>query len=325
MAQKNSETVTLKTTQTRRDFLFQSGAVLASLATAGTVPAAMAADAAFPHSSGQERASRSLPANACDCHMHIYDDRFAPVPGARLAHPAATVAMYRQIQKRNGTTRTVVVTPSAYGTDNSCTLDALAQLGADARGVAVVAKDVSDGELARLDQAGIKGLRFNVAITSVMTPDMIEPMARRIAPLGWHLQLNMSNDDLLAHRDMLSRLPVPIVFDHFAKIPVQDSASHPVFKFVTELLAEKCAYIKLSGAYLVSKIGAPGYGDVAPLARKLVDLAPTQVLWGSDWPHPTEQHKPDDAALVDMMVHWAGSREKLQALLVDNPARLYHF
>ncbi|QDD62898.1 2-pyrone-4,6-dicarboxylate hydrolase [Herbaspirillum seropedicae] len=315
----------MKTIQTRRDFLFQSSAVLATLASAGYLPAARAADATFPHSSGQERASRSLPANACDCHMHIYDDRFAPVPGARLAHAAATVAMYRQIQVRNGTKRTVVVTPSAYGTDNSCTLDALQQLGADARGVGVVAKDVSDDELVRLDRAGVKGLRFNVAITSVMTPEMIEPMARRIAPLGWHLQLNMSNDDLLANRNMLTRLPVPIVFDHFAKIPVQDSESHPVFQFVTDLLAAKRAYIKLSGAYLVSKAGGPSYSDVTPLARKLVDLAPTQVLWGSDWPHPTEKHKPDDAALVDMMVSWAGSEEKLKALLVDNPARLYHF
>lgn len=299
--------------------------MLAGLASAGYLPTAMAADEDFPHSSGRERASRSLPPNACDCHMHIYDDRFAAVPGARLAHAAATVAMYRQIQKRNGTTRTVVVTPSAYGTDNSCTLDALAQLGADARGVGVVAQEVTDAELARLDRAGIKGLRFNVAITSVMTPEMIEPMARRIAPLGWHLQLNMSNDDLLANRDMLTKLPVPIVFDHFAKIPVQNSESHPVFKFVTDLLATKRAYIKLSGAYLVSKVGEPSYSDVTPLARKLIDLAPTQVLWGSDWPHPTEKHKPDDAALVDMMASWAGSEEKLKALLVDNPARLYHF
>jgi len=298
---------------------------MASLAAAGHLPSAMAADESFPHSSGQERARNKLPPHACDCHMHIYDDRFATVPGARLAHAAATVAMYRQIQKRNGTTRTVVVTPSAYGTDNSCTLDAIGQLGADARGVAVVAKDVSDEELVRLDKAGIKGLRFNVAITSVMTPEMIEPMARRVAPLGWHLQLNMSNDDLLANRDMLTRLPVPIVFDHFAKIPVQDSESQPIFKFVTDLLTAQRAYIKLSGAYLVSKVGGPGYGDVAPLARKLIDLAPTQVLWGSDWPHPTEKHKPDDAALVDMMVSWAGSEEKLKALLVDNPARLYHF
>ncbi|WP_290972171.1 amidohydrolase family protein [Herbaspirillum sp.] len=315
----------MKTIQTRRDFLLHSGAMLAGLASAGYLPTAMAADEAFPHSSGRERASRSLPSNACDSHMHIYDDRFAAVPGARLAHAAATVAMYRQIQKRNGTTRTVVVTPSAYGTDNSCTLDALAQLGADARGVGVVAKEVTDEELARLDRAGIKGLRFNVAITSVMTPEMIEPMARRIAPLGWHLQLNMSNDDLLANRDMLTKLPVPIVFDHFAKIPVQNSESHPVFKFVTDLLAAKRAYIKLSGAYLVSKVGGPSYSDVTPLARKLIDLAPTQVLWGSDWPHPTEKHKPDDAALVDMMASWAGSEEKLKALLVDNPARLYHF
>lgn len=232
--------------------------------------------------------------------------------------------MYRQIQQRLGTRRNVVVTPSAYGTDNSCTLDAIALLGNTARGVGVVDAGVSDAELDRLDQAGIKGLRFNLAIGSVTTVSMIEPLARRIARLGWHVQLNMSNDEVLANRDMLSRLPVPVVFDHFARIPLAFATS-PVYAFVTGLLKEEKAYIKLSGAYLSSKLGAPSYSDVAPLARALVQAAPSRVLWGSDWPHPTEQHKPDDALLLDLVTQWAGSDEQVHALLVDNPARLYHF
>ncbi|WP_432240857.1 amidohydrolase family protein [Herbaspirillum robiniae] len=322
------ETSILRALHTRRDFLRRSGVTAAALGVAAYLPAAFAADslpAAYPHSSGDQRASARLPEGACDCHMHIYDERFPWAPGARLTHAPATVAMYLQIRQRLGTARNVVVTPSAYGTDNRCTLDALSQLGASARGVAVVDDGVSDEELAWLDRAGVKGLRFNLALGSVTTVAMIEPLARRVAHLGWHLQINMSNGDLLANRDMLSRLPVPVVFDHFARIPLQGGASHPVFDVVTGLMRDRRASVKLSGAYLASRSGVPSYADVAPLARALIDAAPAQVVWGSDWPHPTEQHKPDDARLLDLMAAWAGSDERLKAILVDNPARLYHF
>ena len=309
----------------RRDFLRRSGQLALSLGAAMHLPHALAQADAYPHSSGSERPASRLPDDACDCHMHIYDPRFAWAPGAKLVHAPATVAMYRQLQQRLGTTRNVVVTPSAYGVDNSCTLDALEQLGRSARGVAVVNDQVSDAELQRLHQAGVRGLRFNLAVGSVTTVEMMEPLARRVAPLGWHLQANMPNEVLLAHRAMLARLPVPLVFDHFARIPLQADATHPVFDFVTGLMRERRASVKLSGAYLYSKRGAPDYDDVAPLARALVQLAPTQLVWGSDWPHPTEQHKPDDARLLDVMISWLGSEEMVRTVLVANPARLYQF
>ena len=309
----------------RRDFLRRSGQLALSLGAAMHLPHALAQADAYPHSSGSERPASRLPDDACDCHMHIYDPRFAWAPGAKLVHAPATVAMYRQLQQRLGTTRNVVVTPSAYGVDNSCTLDALEQLGRSARGVAVVNDQVSDAELQRLHLAGVRGLRFNLAVGSVTTVEMMEPLARRVAPLGWHLQANMPNEVLLAHRAMLARLPVPLVFDHFARIPLQADATHPVFDFVTGLMRERRASVKLSGAYLYSKRGAPDYDDVAPLARALVQLAPTQLVWGSDWPHPTEQHKPDDARLLDVMISWLGSEEMVHTVLVANPARLYQF
>ncbi|WP_443114487.1 amidohydrolase family protein [Herbaspirillum seropedicae] len=309
----------------RRDFLRRSGQLALSLGAAIHLPHALAQADAYPHSSGSERPASRLPDDACDCHMHIYDPRFAWAPGAKLVHAPATVAMYRQLQQRLGTTRNVVVTPSAYGVDNSCTLDALAQLGRSARGVAVVNDQVSDAELQRLHQAGVRGLRFNLAVGSVTTVEMMEPLARRVAPLGWHLQANMPNEVLLAHRTMLARLPVPLVFDQFARIPLQADATHPVFDFVTGLMRERRASVKLSGAYLYSKRGAPDYDDVAPLARALVQLAPTQLVWGSDWPHPTEQHKPDDARLLDVMISWLGSEEMVRTVMVANPARLYQF
>lgn len=314
----------LRPRQARREFLRRSGTMAALLGAAAYWPA-WAADPEYPHSSGGERALVDMPADACDCHMHIYDERFEWAPGARLLHPPATVAMYRRLQQRLGTARNVVVTPSAYGTDNRCTLDALAQLGITARGVAVVDTTVTDNELTRLDLAGVKGLRFNLALGSVTSVAMIEPLARRVATLGWHLQINMSNDEMLANRERFLRLPVPVVFDHFARIPLQSGPAHPVFDLVAGLMRDQRASVKLSGAYLGSKVGAPSYSDVAPLARALIDAAPGQVIWGSDWPHPTEQHKPDDARLLTLMAEWAGSPDRLKAILVDNPTRLYHF
>jgi predicted TIM-barrel fold metal-dependent hydrolase len=286
---------------------------------------AAADPAPVPFSAGTDTPSLSIPDHACDCHMHIYDSRFPAAPGAKLRPADATVAMYRLLQRRLGTTRNVVVTPSTYGTDNSCLLDALAQFGPGARGIAVADTSISDEALKRLNEAGVRGLRFNLAVGAVTTVDMIEPLARRIEPLGWHVQVNMPLEELERHRAMLQRLPVPVVFDHFGRIPLPAGDKHPAFALISELMQQGRAYIKLSGAYLASKAGAPAYADVTPLARALINAAPDQVLWGSDWPHPTESAKPDDAALLSLLAQWAPSESLRSRILVDNPARLYRF
>jgi predicted TIM-barrel fold metal-dependent hydrolase len=257
--------------------------------------------------------------------MHIYDSRFPAAPGAKLRPPDATVDMYRLLQRRLGTTRNVVVTPSTYGTDNRCTLDALTQFGPAARGIAVADESISDEELKRLDRAGVRGLRFNLALGAVTTVDMIEPLARRIEPLGWHVQINMPLEELERHHIMLRRLPVPAVFDHFGRIPLPAGEKHPTFALISDLMQQGRAYIKLSGAYLVSKVGAPTYPDVTPLARALINAVPDQVVWGSDWPHPTETSKPNDAALLSLLAQWAESDGLRERILVANPARLYRF
>lgn len=297
----------------RRTFLRRT----ALLALAGSV---------LPYSARAGDTVPPLPPDACDCHMHVYDGRFPPAPQARLRPPPATVDMYRSVQRRLGTQRTVVVTPSTYGTDNSCTLDALHQFGNQARGIAVLDTSVSDAELERLDRAGIRGLRFNLAVGAVTTPDMIEPLARRIAPLGWHVQVNMPVSELERQAAMLRRLRVPVVFDHLARIPLPAGVDHPAFAIVRGLMQERRAWVKLSGAYLASKTGAPAYADVAPLAQALMQSAPDQLVWDSDWPHPTEDHKPDDAALLDLLTSWCqGDRPLRDRILVANPARLYRF
>jgi D-galactarolactone isomerase len=267
------------------------------------------------------------PLNACDCHMHIYDAaRFPPVrPGSRM-QANASVEDYRRLQQRIGTSRTVVVQPAAYGTDNRVTLDAIARLG-DARGVAVVFPSVSDAELNDLQAGGVRGIRFTVfdPTTAVTRIEMIEPLAERVADHGWHVQIHMRGDQIVANADMLSRLPSTIVFDHMGRIPLPDGTNHAAFKVVRKLIDRGKAWVKLSGAYQDTKIGPPSYADVAHLAQAYVEAAPERVLWGSDWPHPTEKAKPDDALLFDLLSVWAPDAAARQRILVDNPQTLYGF
>src|ERR1700678_594319 len=163
-----------------------------------------------PWSSGTEQPELTAPANACDCHMHIYDSRFPVAPSAKLRPADATVDDYRRLQKRIGTTRNVVVTPSTYGTDNSCTLDALAKLGASARGVAVVDTSVTDAELKRLNDQGIRGIRFNLVQSGATTIDMLEPLSKRVNDLGWHVQIHMLGDQIVEVAELLHRRPSPV-------------------------------------------------------------------------------------------------------------------
>src|ERR1041384_5306673 len=175
-----------------------------------------------PNSSGSAAPKLKLPAHACDCHMHIFDGaRFPPSrPGSRMQADAA-VADYRLLQQRLGLSRTVVVQPAAYVTDNAVTLDAIAQLGREARGVAVVHPTVTDAELKQLADGGIRGIRFTQfdPRTATTTIDMIEPLSRRVADLGWHVQIHMRGDQIAAAEDLWQRLPSAIVFDHIGRLP----------------------------------------------------------------------------------------------------------
>jgi D-galactarolactone isomerase len=182
-----------------------------------------------PWSTGTESPKLKAPPNACDCHMHIYDSRFPIAPTAKLRPGDATVDDYRRLQKRLGTTRNVVVTPSTYGTDNACTLDAMAKIGARARGVAVVDTSVTDAELKRLHDLGVRGIRFNLVQSGATTIEMLEPLSKRVNDLGWHVQIHMLADAIVENADLFQRLPSPIVFDHMARIPQPAGIDHPAF------------------------------------------------------------------------------------------------
>ena len=302
------------------------GAGAAALAATGAIAARESrAQVQVPWSSGTEVAKTGAPADACDCHMHIYDSRFPVAPYATLKPGDAHVDDYRLLQKRTGTTRNVVVTPSTYGTDNSCTLDAMATLGARTRGVAVVNDTVSDDELKRLHGLGIRGIRFNLVQSGATTVEMLEPLSKRVAPLGWHVQIHMLGDKIVEIADLLQRLPSPIVFDHLGRIPEPAGTDHPAFRVVSSLVDKGKAWVKLSGAYIDTTSGPPAYADTTKVAQAYVKAAPERLVWGSDWPHPTEKDKPDDAVLFDLLTVWVSDDTTRRRILVDNPARLYDF
>jgi D-galactarolactone isomerase len=293
----------------------------------------VASDATARHSEtvlwsmGTEPPKLKAPPNACDCHMHIYDSRFPAALTAKLRPGDATVDDYRRLQQRLGRTRNVVVTPSTYGTDNACTLDAMAKLGPSARGVAVVDMSVTNAELTRLHDLGIRGIRFNLVQSGATTIEMLEPLSKRVNDLGWHVQIHMLADAIVENADLFQRLPSPIVFDHMARIPQPAGIDHPAFALVLKMLDHGRTWVKLSGAYMETKVGPPGFADVSKVARAYVKAAPERMVWASDWPHPTEKpdSKSDDAILFDRLPDWAPDDTIRNRILVDNPAALYGF
>lgn len=281
---------------------------------------------AVPNSAGTAAPRLKAPANACDSHIHILDNRFfssAPVI------QGATAADYRLLQQRIGTKRVVVVQPKNYGTDNTCTVDAIAQFGiANARGIAVVHPEISDSELVRLNDGGIRGIRFSIwnPKDTVTTSDMIEPLASRINELGWHVQLHMSGDQLAENAALLQRIGCPIVIDHMGRMPAAIGPEHPAFGIICRLIDKGKTWVKLAGAYLNTQFGPPAYQDATRIARAFAEYAPERMVWGSDWPHVTEkEHKPDDALLFDLLADWLPDEKSRNLALVENPAVLYGF
>ena len=312
----------------RRTFLARAG--LAALSAGLTLRSRDAgAQILVPNSSGTESPKLKAPPNAADCHMHIYDPRFSQLAPGRANPTNATVRDYRLLQKRTGTTRVVVVTPRNYVTDNRVTIDALSQLGASARGVVVVHPAITDAELKSLNDVGVRGIRFSLTdpAIAVVTWDMVEPLSKRVADLGWHVQFALDGDLIAEHADLLRRLPAQLVFDHMGRPTLPAGTEHASFAVMRGLIDEGRTWIKLSGAYSNSRIGPPEYPEATKIAQAFVKAAPERMVWGSDWPHPSEapDRKPNDAVLFDLLSEWAPDEAIRHRILVENPVRLYGF
>lgn len=267
------------------------------------------------------------PAGACDCHMHIFDSRFPLAAKARREEQDAPVAEYREVQQRLGLERVVVVQPTAYGRDNRCTLEAVAALGNGARGIAVIDTTVGDAELERLTRAGMRGVRFRMLDQPELPWDMLGEMAARVAAFGWHIQFQMDGRYFEERETLLARLPGTIVIEHIGKFLEPVPADHPGFRSLLRLVDAGRCWVKLSGAYMMSKSGPPLYADIGVLAKELVRRAPERLVWASNWPHPMSRGgpMPDDAALLDLLLDWAPEAGARNRILADNPAQLYGF
>jgi predicted TIM-barrel fold metal-dependent hydrolase len=235
----------------------------------------------------------------------------------------------------------VIVTPSVYGTDNSATLYGMNARGADARGVAVVDDKTPESELDAMGRAGMRGVRVNLATAGISDPSIgrqrFQAAAERVKSRNWHVQIFTNLAMISAIADLVAVSPVPVVFDHFGGARAELGPQQPGFSDLVELVRSGKAYVKISGAYRVSKL-APDYTDVVPLARALTGANPDRVVWGTDWPHPSGATPPsgkptdvtplfeiDDGLLLNQLAVWAPDPAIRKKILVDNPARLYAF
>lgn len=281
----------------------------------------------MPSDTSQGRPRLHAPPGACDCHMHFFDRRYPLAAKARRQEPDATVAEYRAILRRLGLERVVVVQPTAYGVDNRCMLAAMAELGECARGVAVVGESVGDRELAELTRAGMRGIRFRMLDPPELPWGLLERMAARVHSFGWHVQFQMDGRELHTKEAVLAGLPGTLVIEHIGKFLEPVGIDHPGFLALLGLIDRGRCWVKLSGAYMLSRTEPPAYQDIGVLARVLVRHAPERLVWASNWPHPLTKPDamPDDAALLDLLLDWAPEEATRNRILVDNPAELYGF
>ena len=253
----------MNATMSRRGFLKLAG-VTAAMAAMPNIPGGFSgkAEAAqagnvvtdslqVPYSEGRNVPQIAVPANACDCAHHIFDPvRFAYKPDDVRNQPPATVDVYKMLQRKLGLSRSVAINPSAYGFDNRCMLDAIQQLGKDkTHGIAVIPDDISDRELEELNQGGIVGIRYNVSRGAVVAEKKVRRMADRIKEFDWNMHFWMPADIEMEYADLLSTLPVQVVFDHRGHLPKDQGINHPAFKLICNLLQEGKAWVKLSAQY----------------------------------------------------------------------------
>lgn len=269
----------------------------------------------------------ALPAGACDAHCHVFGPAavFPFAPERTYTPVDAPKETLFALHRHLGIERSVLVQASCHGTDNAAMLDMIAHSDGRYRGVAMVKADVSVEELQRLHDGGVRGVRFNFVshLGKDADLDAIRAIVERIVPLGWHAVVHFEADRLAKLKPFLTELPLPMVIDHMGRVDASQGVGQEAFGMLLELMADERFWVKVCGSERISRAGPP-FHDAVPFARMLVERFTDRVLWGTDWPHPNiKKNMPDDGALVDLLALIAPRRELMQALLVDNPTRLY--
>jgi 2-pyrone-4,6-dicarboxylate lactonase len=270
-----------------------------------------------------------VPPGAVDAHCHVFGpgDKFPYAPERKYTPCDAPAEALFALRDLLGFERNVIVQATCHGADNRALVDALQRAAGRARGVATVRADVSDEALRELDAAGVRGVRFNFVrrLADSVPRETLLSIARRIAPLGWHVVIYFEAADLPDLYDFFGSLPTDVVVDHMGRPDVRKPIDGPEFGLFLRLMREHPNFwSKVSCPERLSYLGPPKYEDVAPFARLLVETFPERVIWGTDWPHPNlKTHMPDDGKLVDYIPSIAPTADLQRRLLVDNPMRLY--
>jgi len=268
----------------------------------------------------------SMPSGAWDVHVHVFgsSERYPHVDKPHYTLPDGTLAQYRVLMPRLGIDRFAIVQPSFYGTDNSCLLDALAATGDSARGVVMIEAGITDAELDRFHQSGVRAVRLDLfkrakepaaAIRAYITQT-----AARVGALGWHLQFYAPGYVVRDLIQFFRTLKTDFVIDHMGYMLEEDGLRQADFSALLDLLGGGRCYLKLSGAYRIAK--HRGYELVEPVAAAIVERAPERALWGSDWPHISYSDR-DTGELLNLLTRWAPSESTRRKILVENPNRLF--
>jgi len=269
-----------------------------------------------------------FPVGATDCHAHVFgpQTRYPFLPNASYIAPDATPADYARMLRTIGCERGVLVQPSVYGTDNRAMLDALRSGVFAFRGVAVVDANISDRELDDMHAAGVRGIRVNLASeTSGLTLEDGQRLAPRLKERGWHIQFYLELTKLADAESKLGALDIDIVIDHFGRVNAEQGIGAAPFQRLLRLIKRDNCWAKIMGPYFVSR-SSPAFPEVTPLARAMVEAAPSRIVWGTDWPHPgARAAMPNDGDLADLLAEWVPDETQRKRVLVDNPARLYGF
>ncbi|WP_327673157.1 MULTISPECIES: amidohydrolase family protein [unclassified Streptomyces] len=276
-----------------------------------------------------------LPAGAVDTHCHVFGPQaeFPFAPQRKYTPCDGGKDQLFALRDHLGLARNVIVQATCHGADNSAMVDAVRSAGGRARGIATVRPDITEAELRELDAAGVRGVRFNFVRRLVDTSpkDALHTIARKIAPLGWHIVLYFESADLPELEEFFTSLPAPLVIDHMGRPDVSRPVDGPEFTRFLRFVEHNDVWVKVTCPERLSVTGPAAldgeqhaYTDVVPFGRRVVEEFPDRVLWGTDWPHPNlTDHMPDDGLLVDHVRHIAVTEEQRHKLLVANPMRLY--
>ena len=273
---------------------------------------------------------RALPPLTVDCHAHIFDrfEKYRLAANRKYSPPPCTREAWMALHASLGVARGVQVNGSPYGYDNTITEDFIREHRGRFVGVATIPPEVDDPALKRLHAAGFRAARLMDQYASGATTAMLEEIAKRVAPLGWHIEINIANPaDWVELEPRLRRCPVPLVFDHLGRPKGGEGIDQPGFKVIRRLLTERDdCWTKVSSFYRLSQTGAPHYADMRPFVQAVLNDRGDRCVWGTNWPHPgLTKAMPNDADLLDLLESWIPRDTLREPLFAANAARLYRF